>query len=135
VVADGERVVSVRTPAGASWIDFATGAGYNGGLLVALPAPRNRLPILVREGAALLLADAFDSNEPWRPTALALHVWPGTHAGDAQSIIHRAGAEPLEVAVSWTPETVRVTTDAALADAIAVVSHDPARRPVAPRIA
>ena len=89
---------------------------------------RRRAGILVREGAALLLANAFDENEPWRATARALHVWPGAGSGNAESVIHPADAEPVKVAVSWTRESVHVTASAALADAVEVVSHDPARR-------
>ena len=135
VVEDGARVVSVRTPIGANWIDFVTGAAYEGGIVVDVPAPRDRLPILVREGAALLLADAFDENEPWRATARALHVWPGAGSGNAESVIHPADAEPVKVAVSWTRESVHVTASAALADAVEVVSHDPARRRINRQIA
>ena len=135
VVEDGARVVAVHTPTGANWIDFATGAAYEGGVVVELPAPRDRLPILVREGAALLLADAFDGNEPWRATARALHVWPGAGSGNAESVIHPADAEPVQVAVSWTRKNVHVTASAALADAVEVVSHDPARRRIDRQIA
>jgi alpha-glucosidase len=53
VVEPGRATRRLRLPAGAAWTDFWTGERYAGGLVVELPSPWGRPPLLVREGAAI----------------------------------------------------------------------------------
>jgi alpha-D-xyloside xylohydrolase len=55
----GARSRTVYLPAGARWTDTATGAIHEGGATRDVPAPLERIPVFVREGAAV--ADAFTS--------------------------------------------------------------------------
>ncbi|WTJ96713.1 hypothetical protein OG607_26490 [Streptomyces sp. NBC_01537] len=53
----GARSRTVHLPAGARWTDTATGELHEGGTTLDVPAPLERIPVFVREGAAV--ADAF----------------------------------------------------------------------------
>ncbi|MDX3243211.1 TIM-barrel domain-containing protein [Streptomyces sp. ME18-1-4] len=53
----GARSRTVHLPAGARWTDTATGELHEGGTTLDAPAPLERVPVFVREGAAV--ADAF----------------------------------------------------------------------------
>jgi len=53
----GARSRTVYLPAGARWTDTATGELHEGGTTLDAPAPLDRIPVFVREGAAV--ADAF----------------------------------------------------------------------------
>ncbi|MDX6348092.1 MAG: alpha-D-xyloside xylohydrolase [Streptomyces sp.] len=52
----GVRSRAVHLPAGASWTDTATGELHEGGTTLDLAAPLERIPVLVREGAAVRAA-------------------------------------------------------------------------------
>jgi alpha-D-xyloside xylohydrolase len=43
----------VYLPAGPTWTDPGTGQTYDGGQTVQVPAPLDRIPVLVRAGAAV----------------------------------------------------------------------------------
>lgn len=47
----GVRTRSVYLPAGARWVDSATGRVHDGGVTVQAEAPLDRIPVFVREGA------------------------------------------------------------------------------------
>jgi alpha-glucosidase len=55
VLEEGARERSIYLPKGCDWIDFFTGAYFTGGQTVTIPAPLERLPILVRAGGILPL--------------------------------------------------------------------------------
>ncbi|MFA9439548.1 TIM-barrel domain-containing protein [Uliginosibacterium sp. sgz301328] len=55
VVEPDQRERRVYLPAGAGWYDFWTKERYGGGQDIVLPAPMDRPPLLVREGAILPL--------------------------------------------------------------------------------
>jgi alpha-D-xyloside xylohydrolase len=50
----GARERRVYLPAGATWLDPATGARHEGGTTVTAPAPLKRIPVFVRAGADVL---------------------------------------------------------------------------------
>ncbi|MDO5080655.1 glycoside hydrolase family 31 protein [Buchananella hordeovulneris] len=53
VLAPGITELDVYLPAGARWRDPATGQMYDGGATVRVPAPLERIPVLIREGSPL----------------------------------------------------------------------------------
>ncbi|MDF3142103.1 MULTISPECIES: TIM-barrel domain-containing protein [unclassified Streptomyces] len=57
VAAAGARSRTVHLPAGARWTDTATGKLHGGGTTLDATAPLDRIPVFVREGAAV--TDAF----------------------------------------------------------------------------
>ncbi|WP_020659990.1 glycoside hydrolase family 31 protein [Amycolatopsis benzoatilytica] len=52
VLRAGETARAVYLPTGASWTDAVTGETFAGGTTVEAPAPLDRIPVFVREGAA-----------------------------------------------------------------------------------
>lgn len=55
VVEQGAETRSVYLPAGASWYDWHTGARYEGGQTVTVPAPISTIPMFFRSGCMLPL--------------------------------------------------------------------------------
>lgn len=53
VVVQNQRVRSVHFPKGDAWIDWWSGARYEGGKTVRIDAPLERLPLFVRAGASV----------------------------------------------------------------------------------
>ena len=84
VIVPGATSKRVYLPAG-TWIDYWSGAQYNGGRMVTVAAPIERIPIFVRGGALLpTLADPGDTLAPATDTTvrrvggdLALRIYPG----------------------------------------------------------
>jgi alpha-D-xyloside xylohydrolase len=58
VLEAGARQRSVYLPKGADWTDPSTGLVHRGGQVLSLPAPIETLPLLVRGGRDLPLAEA-----------------------------------------------------------------------------
>lgn len=59
VLEDGDRERSIYLPRVCDWIDFFTGAYFAGGQTITVPAPLERIPILVRAGGILPLGKAM----------------------------------------------------------------------------
>ncbi|RKN38751.1 TIM-barrel domain-containing protein [Streptomyces hoynatensis] len=57
VLEAGARQRTVRLPAGARWQDAWTGEEYEGGRAVTVPAPLERIPLFLRDGARLPIAE------------------------------------------------------------------------------
>ena len=84
VIVHGATSKRVYLPGG-TWIDYWSGGQYNGGRMVTVPAPLDRIPIFVRGGALLpTLADPGDTLAPATDPAvrragddLALRLYPG----------------------------------------------------------
>ena len=53
VLEAGARVRDVYLPAGADWMDAATGAEYAGGQTVRMDAPLDTMPVLIRKGSGV----------------------------------------------------------------------------------
>jgi alpha-glucosidase (family GH31 glycosyl hydrolase) len=99
------------------WHDFWTGAAFEGGRAVEVEAPLDRLPLFVRAGAILPLADVAASHRPAR--ALELLIYPQgssqltLYDDDGESMAYSAGAfvettitcvaEPSDVVVHIHP--------------------------------
>ncbi len=75
VVKPGVAARSVYVPRG-EWFDFWTGELLQGGVHVVLPAPLDRIPVLVRSGTLLAMTPARQFIGPREPGAVVLHVWP-----------------------------------------------------------
>ncbi len=64
-------------PAGCDWYDFWTGERYPGGRQVTVDAPLERIPLFVRAGAIIPMAEGlqYAGQKPEGP--LQIHVWRG----------------------------------------------------------
>lgn len=99
IVAEGARSRMVRLPEG-RWYDRHDGRLIEGGAPATLEAPLERIPVLVRAGSVLPLAEEHGR--------LALHVWPpapGTEGGGGLYDDEGDGAGPARV------ERYRLTGD------------------------
>lgn len=55
----GATAKDIYLPAGTDWFDFYTGQKYNGGTRASIPVQLDRIPVLVRDGAAIPYASAI----------------------------------------------------------------------------
>ena len=82
VVEPGQRTRPVWLPANESgWYDFYTGEWFSGGQQIAVDAPLEKLPLLVRAGAALPLSDRIRHVKPEEDTYRELKLFPRRGAG------------------------------------------------------
>jgi len=75
VFRQGTVARSVYLPRG-EWFDFWSGELFQGGVHVVLPAPLERIPILVRSGTLLPMTSVRQFIGIREPSTLVLHVWP-----------------------------------------------------------
>ena len=73
----GARERTLYLPAGASWIDLATGRRHEGGQQATVAAPRDRIPLFARAGAIIPLGPEvqWTGENPQGP--LTIHVFAG----------------------------------------------------------
>lgn len=72
----GVRAREVYLPEGAEWFDFWTGERFTGGQTVSVPAPLNEIPLFVRAGSIVPLANVADHTAAIS-SDLELRVYPG----------------------------------------------------------
>lgn len=66
-------------PAGCDWHDFWTGERYTGGREVIVDAPLERIPLFVRAGAIIPMAEGLQYADQKPDGPLQLHVWRGAN--------------------------------------------------------
>ncbi|MBK8050675.1 MAG: DUF5110 domain-containing protein [Anaerolineales bacterium] len=71
------RERAVYLPAGASWYDFWTDECYTGGQTIAAAAPLDRIPLYVRAGAVVPMAQPMQYVDETPGAPLEIHVYPG----------------------------------------------------------
>jgi alpha-glucosidase len=136
VTREGATAWPVYLPAG-RWYDFWTGAGYEGPGGLTLPAPLDRLPLLVRAGAILPMGPVVQHSGEQPLEEVALLIYPEgasrfeLYEDDGRSNAYRQGRHaltPIECAVE--PGRVVVRIGAPVGDRAIV----PARRRYLPRL-
>lgn len=80
---------SVYLPAGTSWYDWHTGEKHHGGQTLSVDAPLDQIPLFVREGSILPLADGLESTADLRMEKIELHIYTG--ADGCFELYHDAG--------------------------------------------
>lgn len=79
-IAYGPRSRHVYLPEGSEWFDFWTDRCLSGGQVVALDAPLERIPVLVRAGSIVPMGPARQHTGEVPDAPLELHVYPGRDA-------------------------------------------------------
>jgi len=120
VIVHGATSKRVYLPAG-TWIDYWSGAQYNGGRMVTVAAPLDRIPIFVRGGALLpTLADPGDTLAPATDPAvrragddLALRLYPGggeqVTLADGTVLAAQVGASETRLRIAGPARRYRLT--------------------------
>ena len=111
VTVNGAREKTVRLPPG-TWIDFWTRERLMGPATVTLPAPLERIPLLVRAGAILPMQTAMQHAAERPLDTLYLEVYTNTgvtgsttiYEDDGETLRYRSGAYTLtSVTQSFAP--------------------------------
>ncbi|WP_223177126.1 glycoside hydrolase family 31 protein [Sphingomonas rhizophila] len=74
------RSRKVTFPAGADWIDFATGRVHRGGTSAVVAAPAERMPLFVRAGSVVPMGPVTQYVDQDRAAPLTVTVYPGANA-------------------------------------------------------
>lgn len=77
VYEQGATEVEVALPKDSVWIDMWTGTHYEGGKTVNIPAPIERIPVLIKQGAIIPKRKYARSIERGSNDTIELHVYPG----------------------------------------------------------
>ncbi len=72
------QTAEVYLPAGAEWFDFYTGERYAGGQTVTVDAPIEHLPLFVKCGSLILMAEPAQCTAQQDETHLKLYIYSGT---------------------------------------------------------
>ncbi|AIR67227.1 glycoside hydrolase family 31 protein [Cedecea neteri] len=94
VVEPGQRERALWLPANKhGWYNYDTGQWFSGGQTITLPAPLERLPLLVRAGAALPHSERISYVSPQDDTVRELKIYPLQGAGVSQGMLFEDDGE------------------------------------------
>jgi alpha-glucosidase (family GH31 glycosyl hydrolase) len=122
VVTEGARTRLLYLPRGA-WVDYWTGQVLEGGRVVEVPAPLEHIPILVRAGSVIPLADPDIET---LAEDLAGNKYR-THGHDLHWRVFPAGVPTHESFVNYDGTTAKADQDAGTFQV--AVEHSPTVRP------
>jgi alpha-D-xyloside xylohydrolase len=77
VVETRKKTRSVYLPAGSSWIDFWTGERLEGGRSVAVDAPVEKMPLMVKAGSILPMGPLLQYSTERAADPIELRIYPG----------------------------------------------------------
>ncbi len=92
VLEEGARQREVRLPAGL-WYDFWSGERYEGGRVVTVDAPLERIPLFVRAGTALPLVEPGRNTDQIFHGQLEIHVFPPPEGEEGTTVLYVDGGE------------------------------------------
>ncbi|AIR63063.1 alpha-glucosidase [Cedecea neteri] len=94
VVEPGQRERTLWLPANEyGWYDYYSGQWFSGGQTITLPAPLERLPLLVRAGAALPHSERISYVSPQDDTVRELKIYPLQGAGTSHGMLFEDDGE------------------------------------------
>jgi alpha-glucosidase len=116
VVEAGRTERSLRLPAG-TWYDFWTGRRYEGSRNITVPAPLDRIPVLVRAGAVLPTRQVVQYTDEAPIDPLTLTVYPAdlqatasTYEDDGLSFAYERGVYFRRRITQWNSSSATTLT-------------------------
>lgn len=110
VVEEGGRERKVWLPKNTTgWCDWRTGAWFGGGQYIHLEAPLDRLPLLVRAGAAIPTGDCYKLNDASLDRSRRLMLFPAPTGAVSGELFEDDGLshgwkEGKSLIIKWTVE-------------------------------
>ncbi|MBP9643896.1 MAG: glycoside hydrolase family 31 protein, partial [Budvicia sp.] len=97
VVEEGQRERSVYLPANQTgWYCFYTGEWFTGGQTIMVPAPLERLPLLVRAGSVLPASRCLCSTQLAKEQVRELYLFPQQGSGSSSGDIFEDDGESFD---------------------------------------
>ncbi|PHI32327.1 glycoside hydrolase family 31 protein [Budvicia aquatica] len=97
VVEEGQRERSVYLPANQTgWYCFYTGEWFTGGQTIVVPAPLERLPLLVRAGSVLPASRCLCSTQLAKEQVRELYLFPQQGSGSSSGDIFEDDGESFD---------------------------------------
>lgn len=79
-ITDVPRCRTVYLPKGSDWYDYYTDTLYHGGQTITIDAPIDHIPLFVKSGSILPMADGLRHAAMLPQSGITLHVYPGDNA-------------------------------------------------------
>ena len=74
---NADRTREVYLPSGTDWYDFRTGERYAGGQVITAPAPLNIIPVFIKAGSIIPMAEVAQYSAASSESSLTLLACPG----------------------------------------------------------
>ncbi|AWL11071.1 Oligosaccharide 4-alpha-D-glucosyltransferase [Saliniradius amylolyticus] len=106
----GAETVSVHLPEGV-WFDYWTDKVYQGGQTVELPTSLETLPVLVRAGSFVPMADLVQSTQAYSSEHLTLHYYAHPEVSSAKGLMYDDDGETFDAVSSEQYELLHFSAE------------------------
>jgi len=110
VLRQGEKEVTLYAPNTANWFDFITGKKYEGGQTYQVRTVRDSIPVFVRGGAIIPMADLVQSLDNYDVDHLELHWFYDADATEYRTTVYHDDGETRESFVRGMFEKLHLET-------------------------
>lgn len=76
----------VDFPSGTTWLDFYTGQAYEGGQKISIPVYETHIPVFVRGGAFIPMAEPMQHTDAYNPATTTIHYYHHDSAREGSGI-------------------------------------------------
>ena len=116
VTEPNRRTAEVYLPSGADWFDFYTGKRYEGGQAVTVDAPIAHIPVFVKCGSIIPMAEPAQCTAQQDETRLKLYVYSGadataTYYQDENDSYRYENGDYMQIPMSWNDAEHRLTIE------------------------
>ncbi|MDA3847623.1 MAG: DUF5110 domain-containing protein, partial [Vallitaleaceae bacterium] len=114
VVENSEKARQVYLPSGTDWIDYWTNEAYIGGSYIKADAPLEIMPLFVKAGSIIPMAEVAQSSEQSSDKTINLHIYPGAdgqfslYQDEKDAYNYEKGAYSL-IDMDWNDSTSTLT--------------------------
>jgi alpha-glucosidase (family GH31 glycosyl hydrolase) len=104
----GQKTMQVSFPQGHDWIDFYSGVRYKGGSQQELTLNTDTIPVFVKSGAMIPMAEGLQSTEDFRVADLNWHIYP-VAAGQVQTSSSQFYDDDGKTRMAWEQQAYALT--------------------------
>lgn len=104
----GQKTMQISFPQGHDWIDFYSGVRYKGGSQHELTLNTDTIPVFVKSGAMIPMAEGLQSTEDFRVADLNWHIYP-VAAGQVQAATSQFYDDDGKTRMAWEQQAYALT--------------------------